>query len=178
VIRAPSTLGPPSRTVASAVPRKPVIVARRQRGATKFRRIAGQARGHGSSGLTLLSFLCTSWIGPIATLRCCLVTEPRRWCIQACRAGYDVGFRERAHSCWTQAGRRGPGQRVRPGALLMMPGFGGGLSYCAHLVRWGDRTAPLGESKVELPQPGRTAPQLIQDLLVAKTTPSATPTPF
>jgi 3-oxoacyl-[acyl-carrier-protein] synthase-3 len=69
-------------------------------------------------------------------------------------------------------------QRVRPGALLLMPGFGGGLSYCAHLVRWGDRTAPLGDSKVELPPPERTALQLIQDLLVAKTTPSATPTPF
>ena len=52
--------------------------------------------------------------------------------------------------------------RVRPGALLLMPGFGGGLSYRAHLVRWGDRTAP----------------RIIQDLLAAKTTPSAAPTPF
>jgi 3-oxoacyl-[acyl-carrier-protein] synthase III len=38
--------------------------------------------------------------------------------------------------------------------------------------------APPGESKAELPPPERTALQLIQDLLVAKTTPSATPTPF
>jgi len=37
-------------------------------------------------------------------------------------------------------------QRVRPGALLLMPGFGGGLSYCAHLVRWGSRTTPLKSS--------------------------------
>src|ERR1700676_512436 len=42
-------------------------------------------------------------------------------------------------------------QRVRPGALLMMPGLGGGSHYCAHVVRWGDRTVPLGHSKVELP---------------------------
>jgi 3-oxoacyl-[acyl-carrier-protein] synthase-3 len=69
-------------------------------------------------------------------------------------------------------------KRVRPGAWLLMPGFGGGLTYCAHLVRWGDRTAPLSESKVELPPSNRTALQLVEQLLVAKTTPSAAPTPF
>jgi len=62
--------------------------------------------------------------------------------------------------------------RVQPGALLLMPGFGGGLTYCAHLVRWGERTAPLGTSSVELPPNGRTALQLIEDLQAAKTTPS------
>lgn len=67
-------------------------------------------------------------------------------------------------------------QRVRPGALLLMPGFGGGLSYCAHLVRWGERTTPLGVSDVELPPTDRTALQLIGALQAAKTTPSATAT--
>jgi 3-oxoacyl-[acyl-carrier-protein] synthase III len=62
--------------------------------------------------------------------------------------------------------------RVRPGALVLMPGFGGGLTYCAHLVRWGERTTPLGESKVELPPNDRTALQLIEGLLAAKTTAS------
>jgi 3-oxoacyl-[acyl-carrier-protein] synthase III len=66
--------------------------------------------------------------------------------------------------------------RVRPGGLLLMPGFGGGLSYCAHVVRWGERTTPLGESKVELPPAGRTALQLIEGLQAAKTTPSPTAT--
>ena len=32
---------------------------------------------------------------------------------------------------------------MKPGALLLMPGFGGGLSYCAHVVRWGERVTPL-----------------------------------
>src|SRR5512138_946485 len=41
--------------------------------------------------------------------------------------------------------------RVKPGGLLLMPGFGGGLTYCAHAVRWGDRVKPLRESKAELP---------------------------
>jgi 3-oxoacyl-[acyl-carrier-protein] synthase III len=62
--------------------------------------------------------------------------------------------------------------RVQPGALLLMPGFGGGLSYCAHVVRWGTRTEPLGTSSVELPPTGRTALQLLEDLQAAKTTPS------
>ncbi|HEY6926793.1 MAG TPA: ketoacyl-ACP synthase III [Steroidobacteraceae bacterium] len=60
--------------------------------------------------------------------------------------------------------------RVRPGALLLMPGFGGGLTYCAHLVRWGERTAPLGTSSAALPPNSRTALQLIEDLQAGKTT--------
>jgi 3-oxoacyl-[acyl-carrier-protein] synthase-3 len=63
--------------------------------------------------------------------------------------------------------------RVRSGALLLMPGFGGGLTYCAHLVRWGERTRPLAESNVELPPNERTALELIEALQAAKTTPSA-----
>jgi len=63
-------------------------------------------------------------------------------------------------------------QRVRPGALLLMPAFGGGLSYCAHVVRWGDRTTPRAESSVTLPANQRPARQIIRDVLEAKTRPS------
>ncbi len=63
--------------------------------------------------------------------------------------------------------------RVRPGALLLMPAFGGGLTYCAHLGRWGERTEPLGTSSVELPPTDRSALELIEALRAAKTTPSA-----
>jgi 3-oxoacyl-[acyl-carrier-protein] synthase-3 len=71
-------------------------------------------------------------------------------------------------------------QRVRPGALLLMPGFGGGLSYCAHVVRWGSRTTPLKSSAVELPPSGRPALQIIRECLERKTRPSAAApaTPF
>ena len=41
--------------------------------------------------------------------------------------------------------------RVTPGALLLMPAFGGGLTYNSLLVRWGQRVTPLGESARELP---------------------------
>ncbi len=59
--------------------------------------------------------------------------------------------------------------RVKPGALLLMPGFGGGLSYCAHAVRWGERVTPLRESDVELPPTDRTALELIRDVTARKT---------
>ncbi len=63
-------------------------------------------------------------------------------------------------------------QRVRPGALLLMPGFGGGLSFCAHLVRWGARTTPLGTSPIELPPNERPALEIIRDCLRRKTHPA------
>jgi 3-oxoacyl-[acyl-carrier-protein] synthase-3 len=58
--------------------------------------------------------------------------------------------------------------RVKPGSLLLMPGFGGGLSYCAHVVRWGGRTTPLGQSDAQLPPNERSALQIIRDLMAAK----------
>jgi 3-oxoacyl-[acyl-carrier-protein] synthase-3 len=60
--------------------------------------------------------------------------------------------------------------RVRPGALLLLTGFGGGLTWCAHLVRWGERVTPLGTSAVELPPCDRTALELIRDVMKRKRT--------
>jgi 3-oxoacyl-[acyl-carrier-protein] synthase III len=54
--------------------------------------------------------------------------------------------------------------RVRPGALLLLPGFGGGLSYCAHLVRWGERVTPLAASDAVLPANDKPALQLLAEL--------------
>ena len=62
--------------------------------------------------------------------------------------------------------------RVRPGSLLLLPGFGGGLSYSAHVVRWGERTQPLQSSTVQLPPNERTALEIIRDCLKRKTTPA------
>jgi 3-oxoacyl-[acyl-carrier-protein] synthase III len=68
--------------------------------------------------------------------------------------------------------------RVRPGGLLLMPGFGGGLTYCAHAVRWGERVKPLQESKAELPANDRTALELIRDMTTRKTRPVNVGTPW
>ena len=40
--------------------------------------------------------------------------------------------------------------RVKPGALILMPAFGGGLTLCSHLVRWGQRVTPLGNTDLDL----------------------------
>jgi 3-oxoacyl-[acyl-carrier-protein] synthase-3 len=70
--------------------------------------------------------------------------------------------------------------RVRPGSLLLLPGFGGGLTYCAHLVRWGERVTPLAPASVELPPNARPALELIRELLARKLSPTDRPagTPF
>ena len=33
--------------------------------------------------------------------------------------------------------------RVKPGSLLLTPAFGGGLTFCSHVIRWGERVTPL-----------------------------------
>ena len=52
--------------------------------------------------------------------------------------------------------------RLRPGALLLMPGFGGGLTFGALLVRWGDRVTPLGTSPMAFPACDRSALEIVQ----------------
>ena len=58
--------------------------------------------------------------------------------------------------------------RVKPGALILMPGFGAGLTLCAHLVRWGDRITPLGTSAAELPPLTQTALELVNAIRARK----------
>jgi 3-oxoacyl-[acyl-carrier-protein] synthase-3 len=51
--------------------------------------------------------------------------------------------------------------RIRPGALVLMPGFGAGLTFGALLLKWGERVTPLGESSMTLPPFDGTALQLV-----------------
>jgi 3-oxoacyl-[acyl-carrier-protein] synthase-3 len=41
--------------------------------------------------------------------------------------------------------------RVTPGANLVFVAFGGGLSWAASAIKWGDRTEPIGSSDATLP---------------------------
>ncbi|HET7203996.1 MAG TPA: ketoacyl-ACP synthase III [Steroidobacteraceae bacterium] len=52
--------------------------------------------------------------------------------------------------------------RVRPDSLLLLPAFGAGLTWCAHLVRWGDRVTPKGTTEVDLPGSDRTALEIVR----------------
>jgi len=59
--------------------------------------------------------------------------------------------------------------RVKPGALILMPAFGAGLTVCAHLVRWGDRVTPLGESDAAMPPVKKNALEMVNDIRKRKT---------
>jgi 3-oxoacyl-[acyl-carrier-protein] synthase III len=63
-------------------------------------------------------------------------------------------------------------QRVQPNGLLLLPGFGGGLTYCAHVIRWGERTTPLALSPAQLPPCERSALDLVRACLARKTAPA------
>lgn len=54
--------------------------------------------------------------------------------------------------------------RVAPGANILIPAFGGGLTYCALLVKWGERVTPLGTSDRELPPLTRTALEMVNEV--------------
>ena len=54
--------------------------------------------------------------------------------------------------------------RVKPGDLLLMPAFGGGLTFCALLVRWGERTTPLGESALTFPPAAQSALEMVNTI--------------
>jgi 3-oxoacyl-[acyl-carrier-protein] synthase III len=51
--------------------------------------------------------------------------------------------------------------RVKPGAMLLMPAFGAGLTWCAHLVRWGEQVGH-GHSTVDLPPCDASALELVR----------------
>jgi 3-oxoacyl-[acyl-carrier-protein] synthase-3 len=51
--------------------------------------------------------------------------------------------------------------RVTPGARLLIPAFGGGLTYNALYLKWGQRTTPLGHADRELPPTTATGLELV-----------------
>ncbi len=58
--------------------------------------------------------------------------------------------------------------RVRPGSLILMPAFGAGLTWCAHLVRWGGRVTPLGSTALDLPPCNKTALEMVRGIMARK----------
>jgi 3-oxoacyl-[acyl-carrier-protein] synthase-3 len=58
--------------------------------------------------------------------------------------------------------------RVKPGSLILMPAFGAGLTFCAHLVRWGDRVTPLGASDADFPPVKQTALAMVNAIRARK----------
>lgn len=54
--------------------------------------------------------------------------------------------------------------RVKPGALILMPAFGAGLTMCSHLVRWGDRVTPIATIPDEMPASKLSALDLVNKI--------------
>ncbi|MEO8004834.1 MAG: beta-ketoacyl-ACP synthase 3, partial [Betaproteobacteria bacterium] len=58
--------------------------------------------------------------------------------------------------------------RIQAGNLILIPAFGGGMTWSAHVIRWGQRTSPMGYSTIELPSPDRTALDIVSALRESK----------
>ena len=55
--------------------------------------------------------------------------------------------------------------RVTPRSLLLTPAFGGGLTYCAHVIRWGERVTPKDASDAQLAPCDRSALEIVKDIM-------------
>jgi len=58
--------------------------------------------------------------------------------------------------------------RIIPHGKILVPAFGAGLTWCAHVIKWGERVAPLGESDVELPPCDKTGLELVKEIMAKK----------
>jgi len=57
---------------------------------------------------------------------------------------------------------------VAPNSLLLTPAFGGGLTWCSHLIRWGERTTPKDSTDIDLPAPTLTALEMVREFMARK----------
>jgi 3-oxoacyl-[acyl-carrier-protein] synthase-3 len=55
--------------------------------------------------------------------------------------------------------------RVQPRSLILTPAFGGGLTFCSHVIRWGERVTPIDVSNAQLPPCERTALEIVNDIM-------------
>lgn len=57
---------------------------------------------------------------------------------------------------------------VMPNSHVLIPAFGGGLTWSAHIIKFGSRTSPLSLTDVELPECSQTGLALVQDIISRK----------
>ena len=68
--------------------------------------------------------------------------------------------------------------RVASGSRLLLAAFGAGLSWCAHVVRWGDRATPRDGSRVDLPPCRSSGLELVEHLRARRARQVAVARPF
>ncbi len=54
---------------------------------------------------------------------------------------------------------------VTPGMSILLPAFGGGLTYSAHLVCWGERVTPISYTEIDLPPCEKTALEIVEEYM-------------
>lgn len=52
--------------------------------------------------------------------------------------------------------------RIRPHGRILLPAFGAGLTWCSHLIRWGERTTPVRACSATLPPCELSALELVE----------------
>jgi 3-oxoacyl-[acyl-carrier-protein] synthase-3 len=58
--------------------------------------------------------------------------------------------------------------RVKPNSIVLTPGFGAGLTWCAHVIRWGSRVTPIGTTDIDIPPCDKSAVELVRDVIRRK----------
>ncbi len=54
--------------------------------------------------------------------------------------------------------------QLSPGALVLFPAFGGGLTWSAHVIRWGKNVVHHGSTNIALPPSPRSGLEIVMDL--------------
>jgi 3-oxoacyl-[acyl-carrier-protein] synthase-3 len=54
---------------------------------------------------------------------------------------------------------------VKPGMHILLPAFGAGLTYSAHVIRWGERETPVGTTDIDLPPCDKSGLELVRELM-------------
>ncbi len=62
--------------------------------------------------------------------------------------------------------------RVAPGSNVLLTGFGAGLTWSAHVLRWGERTTPLATSAADLPPCTKSALEMVRGYSAVKQKPA------
>ncbi|MDG1751710.1 MAG: ketoacyl-ACP synthase III [Thalassotalea sp.] len=59
-------------------------------------------------------------------------------------------------------------ERVTPNSHILIPAFGGGLTWSAHVIKFGERTSSVNQSTVDLPPCSQSGLELVQNIIKAK----------
>ncbi|MBT9168861.1 MAG: 3-oxoacyl-(acyl-carrier-protein) synthase 3 protein 2 [Syntrophomonadaceae bacterium] len=54
---------------------------------------------------------------------------------------------------------------VQPGMHILLPAFGAGLTYSAHVIRWGKRVKPVSFAEIELPPCEKTGLEMVREYM-------------